>query len=118
MSNRQFRRARVKRRLAEPPLEAPPQSRWGRWLNRQPPAFFLLAAIAAAGLIIAFVLWLDERTLALVACVAFAGLLGLWIRTVSREWRDAELTERIISVGGCLILLGSLAASLVRFLAT
>lgn len=100
------------------PQHAPQHPRWVRWLNHQPPAFYLLAAFVTAGLIGALLTWLDERTLALVACVAFAALLGWWISGVRRAWRDAELLERSIGVGGGVMLLGAAVANLVRFLAS
>ena len=111
------RRGKKERRSTEETLHASDHPRLIRRLNDQPPAFYLLAAIVTASLIIALVLWLDDRALALVACVAFAGLSGWWIRSVWRQWSDAALTERIIGVAGCLMLLGSVAANLVRFLA-
>ncbi len=90
-------------------------SRWVQWLNDRPAPFYLLAAVVVTGLLIAFVLWLQERTLALFAGVAFAAMLASWTRKVWCEWRDAEPMERIIGVVGCVLLLGSAAVNLVRF---
>ncbi|MBK7115133.1 MAG: hypothetical protein IPM70_10235 [Proteobacteria bacterium] len=104
------------RRSPEPKREDPDRPRWVRWLVDLPQPVYFLAAIVAAGLLAAFVLWLDERTLALVACGAFAILLAWWVRGIWREWRDAEPVERIIGVLGCLLLLGASAANLVRYL--
>jgi hypothetical protein len=104
------------RRSPESKRENPERPRWVRWLNDLPAVVYLLAAVLVAGLIAAFVLWLDERTLALVACVAFAALLAWWGWGVWRDWREAEPVERIIGVLGCLLLLGASAANLVRFL--
>jgi hypothetical protein len=98
------------------PADHTGQSRWVRWLESLPAWAYLLAAIAVAGLIGGVALWLDERSLAMVACLAFAGLMGRWILTSTREWREAEPLERIISVLGALLLLGATAANFVRFL--
>lgn len=116
MSSRRGRRAMWKRRSTEAPPEETPLPRWEQWLTDQPPGFFLLAAIVTAGLIITFVLSLDETTVAVVSCVAFAGLLLWWTRSVWRGWRDAELTERFIGVAGFLLLLGTVAAKLAGLL--
>mgnify|MGYP001354255435 CR=1 FL=1 len=90
--------------------------RRARRLNDLYAAGYFLAAVMVAGLIAAFVVWLDERALALVACGAFAALLAWWGWGVWREWREAEPVERIIGVLGCVLLLGASAANLVRFL--
>jgi hypothetical protein len=89
--------------------------RWHRWLNQLPAGYYLLAALVVAALIIAFVLWLDARTLVVVSGFAFLALLlwfcaGLWLR-----WREAEPFERIIGVAGCVLLLAVCAVKLVQF---
>lgn len=90
--------------------------RWHRWLNRLPAPFYLLAAVLTAGAIAWFVISLDEKSLALVACGAFAGLLFWFSRSAYLDWQDAERSERVISVVICVFLLAALAANAVRFM--
>jgi hypothetical protein len=90
--------------------------RWVQWLIDRPPWVYLFAAVLVAALIIAFVLWLDESTLSLVAGVCFLGILVLWALKLGREWRDAETVARVIAVLGFLILLGASASNFARYL--
>ena len=103
--------------MRQSPDDSPPPAhpRWARWLNDQPAGFYLFASVVVAALIIAFVLWLEERTLAFVAGVCFLGLLVPWARKVRRDWAEAEATERAITVLGFLMLVGATAANFVRF---
>jgi hypothetical protein len=90
--------------------------RWHRWLNGLPAGYYLLAAIVVAALIIAFVLWLDTRTLALVSGLSFMALLVWLCRSVWLGWAEAQPVERSIGILGCLLLLGACVARLVQFL--
>jgi hypothetical protein len=103
--------------MRQPPDDSPPPAhpRWAQWLNDLPAGFYLFASVVVAALIIAFVLWLEERTLALVAGVCFLGLLVPWARKVRREWAEAETTERVIAVLGFLMLVGATAANVARY---
>lgn len=99
-----------------PDNDVPTHPRWVQWLNGRPAGFFLFASVAVAALIIAFVLWLDERTLALVAAGCFLGILVTWTLKVRRDWAEAETTERVIAVLGFLMLVAATASNLVRYL--
>ena len=110
------RTARAKRKVATPPPHTTPQPRWARRLSDQPPVFYLLAAIVVAVLIGAFVITLEESSLALAASIAFAGLLVLWTRKIRSEWSDGEPMEKVINVVGALLLVGAAGANVVRYL--
>jgi hypothetical protein len=104
------------RKSQKPDAEPTDHPRWVQWLNNQPAPFYLLAAFLVAALLIAVVMWLDERTLALAACAASVGLFGWLALSTWRQWREAEMVERICLLAGCLLLLGASAANLVRFM--
>lgn len=89
---------------------------WLRWLVGLPAPLYLLAAVLTAGAIAWVMISLDEKTLAFVACSAFAGLLFWFGRSVCLDWKEAKGSERVIGVVVCAFLLAALAANLVRFL--
>lgn len=84
-------------------------------MHARPTAFYAVALLGIVSAIIGFVLWLDDATLALVASLAFAGLLVWWARNLTREWRESDAVERIILALGVLLLLGASAANVVRY---
>lgn len=94
----------------------PAHPRWVQWLSDRPAGFYLFVSVAVAALIIAFVLWLEERTLALVASLCFLGILVAWTRVVWREWTDADTAERVIGVIFFFVLVGATASNVVRYL--
>jgi len=71
-----------------------------RWLDDRPAPCYLLAAMLATSLLVAFVLQLEARTLTLVASGVFGGLLGWWTFAVRCKWREADPLERIVGVVG------------------
>jgi hypothetical protein len=85
------------------------------WLNARGEWFGLGLVVTPVLLIVVFVFWLEERTLALVAALAFAGLFAWAIRDLFKTWRDAELSERVVSILGAVLMLGVTLAHTFRF---